>query len=262
MIQPLGAADLPAAAALLGRVGLPSGSANIGRYLRWQPDGAWGWFEAGALVGTVTLLHFGSVGFVGCMSVERGRQGQGLGQKLLEHAHRAAQLAGITTLLLEATPAGRPLYEKLGYVTDYETWVMLRSDITDREAVPLGHEREAILALDGRATGSRRDAMIGDLVDNHRGGVERTGELVGYGLVVGDRLGPVVASDPAAGRALIARLAGDCSVVGVPAPNEAAVAAFSANGFRYQRTLRRMRLGPPVGGDPTLLWALASAGAG
>jgi len=51
MVQPLRAADVPAAIALLERVGLPSGAANLARYLRWQPAGAWGVVEHGALVG-------------------------------------------------------------------------------------------------------------------------------------------------------------------------------------------------------------------
>jgi GNAT superfamily N-acetyltransferase len=262
MIQHLSEADLPAAAALLDRVGLPSAASNVARYLRWQPDGVWGLFEAGALVGTISLLHFGRVGFVGCMAVEPARQGHRLGRTLLEHAHRAAQRAGITTLLLEATASGRPLYEKLGYFVEYETAVVSRSHVTPSAPTALHAERASILDLDRRATCSTRDAMIGDLVDRYPGAVARATHLVGYGLVVGDRLGPVIAGDPGAGRALIANLAGACTVAGVPVLNEDAMTAFSASGFTPQRTLHRMRLGPPVASHAGWLWALASAGAG
>jgi GNAT superfamily N-acetyltransferase len=91
MVQPLRAADVPAAIALLERAGLPSGAANVSRYL---PDGAWGVVEEGALVGMVTLLQFGHIGFVGCMAVEPERQARGLGRGLLEYAHGAARRAG------------------------------------------------------------------------------------------------------------------------------------------------------------------------
>ena len=222
MIQALHVDDLPAAVALLGRVGLPSGAANLARYLRWQPDGGWGLFEDGGLVGTVTLLQFGHIGFVGCMAIRSEQQGRGLGRSLLQHAHAAAQRAGITTLLLEATEGGRWLYEKFGYVIDDETWIVSRTRVAPSDPVSIIHERRAILDLDRRATGAPRDTMIGSLVDDHRGGVERTAGLIGYGLVVGDRLGPVIASDPGAGRALIDRLAGASTVSAIPASSSAA----------------------------------------
>ena len=262
MIRALHADDLPAASTLLDRVGLPSGAANIARYLRWQPDGTWGMFDDGALVGTVTVLRFGCVGFVGCMGVEPAQQGRGYGSILLEHAQVAARGAGITTFLLEATATGRWLYEKLGYIAEYETWIVSRTQVTPSDPLPIVHERRAVLELDQRATGVPRDTMIGSLVDDYRGGVERTTALVGYGLVVGDRLGPVIASDPGAGRALIDRLAGASTVGGLPACNEPAMAAFAANGFSLFRRLSRMRLGPPIDANPAWVWALASSGAG
>jgi N-acetylglutamate synthase-like GNAT family acetyltransferase len=265
MIQALSEADVPATVELLRRTGLEGATANFARYLRWQPDGAWGLFENGALVGSVTLLRFGSVGFVGCMAVDPALQAQGRGRALLEHAHAAGRRAGVTTFLLEATASGRRLYENLGYAVDHETWVGSRKPAEPSGLVELGDARAAILELDRRAAGSPRDPMIGELVDRHRGSLERSardGALLGYGLVVGDRLGPVIAIDPGAGRALIDRLAGGCAVVGAPMPNEPALAALAAAGFAELRTLTRMRLGPPVGGDPAWRWALASPGAG
>jgi N-acetylglutamate synthase-like GNAT family acetyltransferase len=266
MIQALTTADVPATIELLRRTGLEGATANFTRYRRWQPDGAWGLFDNGALVGSVTLLRFGRVGFVGCMAVEPALQAQGRGRALLEHAHAAGRRAGVTTFLLEATAIGRRLYENLGYAVDHETWVGARKLATEPPGavVEIGAARAEILALDRRATGSPRDMMIGDLIDHHHGGLERSadGAVVGYGLVVGDRLGPVIASDPGAGRALIERLAGGCAVVGVPMPNAPAIAAASAAGFAPARTLTRMRLGPPVDGDPAWCWALASPGAG
>jgi GNAT superfamily N-acetyltransferase len=262
MVQALSAADVPAAIALLVRVGLTSGVANFARYLRWQPDGAWGVFEHGSLVGMITLLGFGRVGFVGCMAVDPGLQARGLGRALLEHAHAAGRRSGMTTLLLEATESGQRLYEKLGYVVDRDTWVLSRTHVAPGAAVALDRERRAIFELDQRATGCSREVMLGGLIDEHRGAAERTAELVGYGIVVGDRLGPLIASDPGAGRALVERLAGACTVAAVPATNEPAMAAFTASGFSYERMLRRMRLGPPVAANVAWLWSLASSGAG
>ncbi len=262
-IRRLVESDLVAAVALLDRVGLAAGAANIRRYLRWQPDGLWGWDEAGTLRGIATVLVFGHVGFVGCMAVQPAEQGRGLGRRLLEHAQAEARRVGVTTFLLEATPVGELLYRKLGYVVEYETAIYSRTATGPANDERVSAHRTAILALDALATGSPRGVMIGGLVDEAAGAVIHVGgEVASYGLVVGERLGPVIARDPGAGRAVIDQLASACSTTTVPLANEPAVAAAIANGFHEARRLQRMRLGPQVASRADWIWALASAGAG
>ena len=250
---------------MLERAGLAGGAANIGRYLRWQPDGAWGWFDDDGLVGMVTLLRFGDVGFVGCMAVEPRRQGRGLGRALLEHAHDAGARSGVTTFLLEATPLGARLYGRLGYVVESETMVVERPGSTTATPAlaPLAADRAAIHALDRVATASPRRAMIDGLIDDCAGTTERSaGALAAFGLLVGTRLGPVIARDPGAGRAVVDRLAGSAMSATVSLTNEPAVAAVQANGFVELRRLDRMRRGPALPSRPDWIWALASPGAG
>jgi GNAT superfamily N-acetyltransferase len=270
-------ADLPAAMSLLERVGLSSGATNIARYLRWQPDGCW---CDDALTGMVTVLRHGTVGFVGCMAVEPAAQGTGIGRALLEHAQRAAREAGVSTFLLEATPAGERLYAKLGYVVEHATWIVGReatgagagsielrtaSGAAARPAsagLSMLADHDAIAGLDALATGTTRP-MIASLVAACPGVVVREhDELVAYGLVIGERLGPVIARSPAAGRAVVEQLAAPCRVATVPEPNEPARRAFADAGFTDVRRLARMRLGPPVASRVDWVWALASAGAG
>jgi hypothetical protein len=88
------------------------------------------------------------------------------------------------------------------------------------------------------------------------------GELVGLGMIVGERLGPVLARDAGAGRQIIDALAPACRVATVPVPNHAALDAFAAHGFTELRRLRRMRLGPQITQRTEWIWALASPGAG
>jgi GNAT superfamily N-acetyltransferase len=275
MVEPLAASDLPAAIALLDRVGLVGAAASIARYLRWQPDGVWRVAHGGTLAGTVTLLRFGQVGFVGCMAVDPDHQSRGLGRRLLEHAHAAGRRAGITTFLLEATESGQPLYARLGYVDEHETCNVIRPAAVPAPApgeplglIGLGADRAAIRALDHRATGMPRDRMIDDLVTEQPGAVEQTTTLAAYGLLVSGRIGPVIASDPGAGRAVVERLAAAAlsspapTVASVPLANEPAMAAFAARGFTVWRTLRRMRLGPPIPAPAHWVWSLVSPGAG
>jgi predicted GNAT family acetyltransferase len=248
--------------ALLERAGLPSGAANVARYLRWQPDGCWCNDE---VTGMVTVLRQGTVGFVGCMAVEPSEQGRGIGRTLIEHAQAMARRAGVSTFLLEATPDGRRLYEKLGYVLEHTTLNMARDlgvgNGSVLEVIALA-DRDVVLALDAAATGTTRP-MIADLIAKCPGIAVRTrGELVAYGLVIGDRLGPAVSCDADPGRAVVSALAPGCRLATVPVPNEVAHDALAHAGFTDVRELARMRLGPPVPSRVDWVWALASAGAG
>jgi GNAT superfamily N-acetyltransferase len=258
MIRPMVSADLDAAKALLLEVGLASAVANVARYLRWQPDGLWVEDEGG-IVGMVGLLHQGHVGFVGCMAVSPLRQGTGLGRRLLEHAHEEGRRAGLTTFLLEATSAGAKLYRAVGYVAEYETMIASRVPSAPMPASRITIADDAVVRLDREATGVDRAHMVRSLLD------EPGAKLAlpdGYGLLLGDRLGPVIARTPKTGHALFDALAPASATVTLPVPNAEAMAAATSHGFVEVRRLTRMRLGEAVAVRPDHVWSLASAGAG
>lgn len=260
-IRALGAADVSAAVALLAEVGLGGAAGNLARYLAWQPACGWAAVRTAddALVGSVTVLRQCEVGFVGCMAVAPALQGSGLGRRLLEHAHVVGRRAGVVTFLLEATPAGEALYARLGYVTTGETVIAARA-ATGAAAAHGRLDADAICALDRAASGLDREDMIRGLLAE--GGVGRHLPDRGYGLVIGERLGPVIARDAGAGRALFDALVAPCTVVTAPA-HAGAMAVLAAHGFAQVRGLRRMCLGPPPPAAPReQIWALASPGAG
>ncbi len=81
--------------------------------------------------------------------------------------------------------------------------------------------------------------------------------------MIGDRLGPAIARDDDAGRAVVARLAPAAPGRDpMPAPNEVAHRALADAGFADVRELWRMRLGAPLPSRVDWLWTLASPGAG
>ncbi len=111
----------------------------------------------GRIVGTGVLSINGSVGWIGTIWVEPAWRRQGVGMALTEATVDAAEAAGCRTLLLVATDAGRPLYEKIGF--EVQTWYRIL------EAPGLGDEpvdprirpyRGGRPARDGRAL-DRRD---------------------------------------------------------------------------------------------------------
>ena len=263
-LRTLGQGDLPEAVALLEVAGLAGAKVNLARYLRCQPHCGWAAIVDGRLVGLVTVLRQGTAAFIGAMAVHPEHRGARIGRRLLEHGQDEARGAGITTFLLEATPLGEHLYRKLGYVAEHDTLIALR----ERSGLPplmrITAHRAAISRLDRAATGVVRDDMLIDLLAEGGPGVaiQRAGELIAVGMIIGDRLGPVLAMDPGAGREIVDRLAPACTVTAVPETNRAAVDALTRHGFVETRRLRRMRLGPAVPVRPEWIWALASPGAG
>src|SRR5262245_17804327 len=71
-----------------------------------------GGFEAaGQIIGTVAALRYGvEFGWIGMLLVHPDVQGRGVGAVLLGHV--TAELAGLSSIRLDATPAGRFLYRK------------------------------------------------------------------------------------------------------------------------------------------------------
>lgn len=86
----------------------------------------------GRIVGTGVLSVNGSVGWIGTIWVEPAWRRRGVGMALTHATIDAAESAGCRTLLLVATDAGRPLYEKIGF--EVQTWYRIL------EAPGLGEE--------------------------------------------------------------------------------------------------------------------------
>jgi predicted N-acetyltransferase YhbS len=74
----------------------------------------------GAIVGTGVLSVNGTVGWIGTIWVEPAWRRRGVGMALTQAVIDTADSAGCRTLLLVATEAGRPLYERIGF--EVQTW--------------------------------------------------------------------------------------------------------------------------------------------
>lgn len=220
-IQPLTSADLPGCLALAQDRG-------------WLPEerkwrllfdlavvyGVRG--PGGELAGVTVLTRYGA-GFavIGMMLVATRYGGRGLGRALMT---RALDDAGDATVFLHATPAGRPLYEKLGFVPVGVTQTHLGcfrpagpdpSPGRSRLAGP--GDLMAIRKLDARANGTDRAPLVRRLpgFTGQLRVAERLGGVSGYaGAYDGLRyvsIGPVVAEAPDDAKTLIADAAATAS---------------------------------------------------
>ncbi len=209
-IQPLTSADLPGCLALAqDRDWLPEE-----RKWRLLFDiavvyGVRG--PGGELAGVTVLTRYGAeFAVIGMMLVATRYGGRGLGRALMA---RALGDAGDATVFLHATPAGRPLYEKLGFVpvgaTQTHVGCFRPADpVRSRLAGP--GDLMAIRRLDAQANGTDRALLVRRLpgFTGQLRVVERLGAVTGYaGAYDGLRyvsIGPVVAEAADDAKTLIA----------------------------------------------------------
>jgi GNAT superfamily N-acetyltransferase len=169
----------------------------------------------GELVGTALHWRWGKQhATVGLVMVSPRMQGQRLGQHLMH-----AVMAGLEgrTVLLHATPEGRGLYERMGFeiVGEIRQHQGLAAPapilaLAPGERLrPLGrNDAKALVALDTRAAGMPRDAVLHQLLAEGEAVVlARGGEAVGFSIVRrfgrGYAIGPVVAPDLTSAQALV-----------------------------------------------------------
>lgn len=137
----------------------------------------------GFLVGTTVLTRYGSVCAVSMVLVARHLDGHGLGRRLMTEV--IAQAAG-AIVTLYATDLGRPLYEKLGFVTlsDNVTHVgrFRPEDGPERSRPATEADLPAILRLDAEVHGADRSALVRRLPSfcHQLRVVEAEGRVTGY----------------------------------------------------------------------------------
>ena len=167
------------------------------------------------LVGTALYFDYGdSHVALGMVIVQPGLQGHGLGRRLTQ---KLQEHTGGRVEMLNATPAGQPLCEKLGFVAtgalhqhQGSVFQPLLIPLPAGERIrPLGNSDGArIEALDARATGMDRSKVLAAVGEVAEGvAIDRDGEMLGFALVRrfghGRVIGPVVAPDAERAKALI-----------------------------------------------------------
>jgi ribosomal protein S18 acetylase RimI-like enzyme len=125
----------------------------------------------GAVVGTGVATINGPVAWIGTIWVSSSWRRKGLGTALTEAPIAAAEDAGCRTLVLVATSAGRPLYERMGF--DVQTWYRTMEAPGFGEATPAAppaggrsvrswrpDDLDAMAALDRQVTGEDRRHLL------------------------------------------------------------------------------------------------------
>jgi predicted N-acetyltransferase YhbS len=210
--RPIHEADIPAAHALTQAVRWPHRIEDWQAVLRLGTGFAAE--DNGAVVGTALWWaqgeHQASLGMV---IVASSHQGRGIGRELMQ---RVLEQTGARSTLLIATPAGQPLYERLGFaatgtIHQHQGTMRVIAAPDGAGHVRLAEPQElgALADLANRATGRSRDAIVRHLAQVGEAAVlERDGALAGFSIMRrfgrGHAIGPVVAPDADGARALVA----------------------------------------------------------
>ena len=269
-IRTMTAEDVPLGMRLKGQARFNQTEADWRRFLDLEPDGCFVAELDGEPVGTVTNCVFDSVGWIAMLPVDERVRGRGIGTRLTEHALAYLGARGARTARLDATPQGRSIYRNLGFVAEYEL-ARFEGAASPRPAAHgartiTAGQLDAVIELDRAVTGTNRARLVRRLYQERPDAmyVFQTGDRIAGYVTFREgahaaQIGPAVALDDAAGRALgdaaLGRCAGRSVFVDVPTGNRPAVKWAEARGLMVQRCLTRMRRGEPVADRPSQLWA-------
>lgn len=250
--------------------------ADWGRFRALQPQGCFVATIDGTVVATTTTALFSRVGWIGMVTVDGTLRGGGIGRAIMDRAIAYLHRAGARTIKLDATPMGKPLYDKLGFQGEYRVERYQRAaEPMESEGVapcrPGTAEWQAALALDRRAYHADRSPMLRllavgwpELAAVHVSGGEVDGYLVGRHGHRFDHLGPMVATTAAAAEQLLrwgmASSPGRQVIIDRPDPNAPACDLLQSYGFQPLRDFTRMHLGQePYLDEPGLIYGTSGA---
>ena len=226
-------------------------------YMKLQPDG---WILAlldGEPAGIAGGTNYSSIGHIGLVAVDPSKQRRGVALAMMQHLLNWFDRQGCPVLLLDASEAGAPLYQKLGFVEDEKTLGFVLDDC----ALPLqpsnrigplrAEDIPTLTEFDEPIFGARRPGVFAMLLDESpaRAFVARDadGLIGGYLFAQAQTLGPWAARMPADAEALLVaalRLPFEGAPGAlIPGSNPDAAQLLLRYGFSPRRSLRRMRLG-------------------
>ncbi len=217
--------------------------------------------EKDKIAGCATAINYGNnVAWIGMVLVSKLLRGQGAGRMLLENI--IARLKHIPSVKLDATPAGEPLYTKLGFVGEYMIIRMTcekmayakKGSLMDRILPVLNRNIPEITALDSEVFGTDRSYLLKTLFGNYpsksfyvAGGGKIDSCILGRDGSRFNYIGPLNASSDDKARGLLSAALGSLGdqpvALDVPEEKEEFIKWLESKGFVRQRKFLRMYLG-------------------
>ena len=220
----------------------------------------------GAVVGTGIATVSGAVGWIGTIWVDPGWRRRGLGMALTQATIDGAEAAGCRTLVLVATEAGLPMYQRIGFEVQTTYRILEASGLSGGVADPRirAYRREdlaTLAAMDRAATGEDRTHLLRAFAapDTARCVIRTGGSIGGFVIRAPWGGGATIAPDPVdAATILRARrvAAGPEKRVraGLLAENVEGVRMLLADGWTEAWEGPRLVRGEPLDWHPEAIW--------
>ena len=212
------------------------------------------------VAGTATaIVYSGKIAWIGMVIVDKALRGKGAGRMLLTNI--IGRLKHIESVKLDATPAGHPLYQNLGFRDEYMIFRMTNpfletSGYSDSEDVPeriSGDFAKKIFALDKIIFGADRSYLLSKLIENYpeKAFFIRRGDIVKDYILGRDGsrfsyIGPLCTDSLESARSLISKslqfLVKKPVVLDVPEEKREFIKWLESIGFIKQRYFIRMYL--------------------
>ena len=212
------------------------------------------------IIGTATAMNYsGEVAWIGMVLVDNSYRGRGIGKMLLSNLLN--RLNSFKSVKLDATPAGQPLYEKLGFKNEYLIHRMTTLSMKNAQPFLSGITPEPVLisdiqeisALDASVFSTERISLMKSLINENPENswcIKRNGRITAFSLGRQGRkyyqIGPVFASSLVETIILISqtllKLDGKLLLLDVPANKVELINWLNSIGFVRQRDFVRMYL--------------------
>lgn len=256
--------DIPAGMRLKEIAGWNQTEQDWSRFLESSERGCFVAEVGGQVRGTVTtIIYENRFAWVGMVLVDPQHRGKGLGTKLLKAAIEHLEHSRIPTIKLDATPLGKPLYEKLGFYCEYEIerWTLKRThELTLKIPVATSDDTfaagqfAAVLEEDRKVFGADRSQLLKSLSQSAPQFTQAVwdngalrGSAFGRSGSFADHLGPWMATETHAAsgllRTFIARSRREILLVDRLKSNVIAGNLLESAGFELARSLTRMYRG-------------------
>jgi ribosomal protein S18 acetylase RimI-like enzyme len=243
------------------------------RLLELEPNGCFCATSNGEVVGTATTTSYGQdLAWIGMVLVDPEHRRQGIGTKLMNVAMNYLDTTGVTTIKLDATPAGQPVYQRLGFTEEslVERWEGAGTESTaGRSGLPEEKQSE-MLSLDHHAFGTDRTKLMSLLMNESSiqpcTATDADNTITGFALArrgaVATYIGPVVANDAQVASTLLDEMLGQLEhhrvYLDLNTEFDQGRRILSERGFTKQRDLIRMSYGKKsVAGTSSLVFAIA-----
>ena len=228
-------------------------------YLEINPEGCFTAVINGRVIATVTTINFENIlSWIGMMLVDPEFRRKGIASRLMQHAME--WLSECETIKLDATPAGKKVYDTLGFKDEFSLLRMTTDSLRFNETMNGGtssvtdENYREIAEMDKTVFGAGRMTVLKSLAQSNpetAWKLNRNGILKGYCMGRSGanfyQIGPVVAKTAhdavELSKAVMNNLTGQAVVIDVPANQHEFLQWLTVSGFTEERPFIRMYYG-------------------